>query len=231
MDDAQKPTPCVRATASRYIAWRARWLAAHERREDLAQHAPHVGGDLGVGLGEGRRRLRCFAGAAATWVATLTAAGGAMVPVVSTGTREIARARTSRRSRYPKVAPRRIDPASSAEWVRRSRRFASTTEATKLRCLVSLEEPGAHLWPPFAGCFLTGRLKEDDPHRLTAVKDGEHLSDRLGDGPCCTCPASCDARAVVGLPRALLLPTRLDGAHEAIWANFVLFRSEDLGLA
>ena len=41
---------CVRATASRHVAWRARWLAAHERREGLA-HAPVVGGDLGVGLG------------------------------------------------------------------------------------------------------------------------------------------------------------------------------------
>jgi hypothetical protein len=30
---------------------RARWLAAHSRREGLAQHAPPVGGDLGLGLG------------------------------------------------------------------------------------------------------------------------------------------------------------------------------------
>jgi len=26
-------------------------LAAHERREGLTQHAPRVGGDLGIGLG------------------------------------------------------------------------------------------------------------------------------------------------------------------------------------
>ena len=49
-DDARE-APCVRATASRHVVWRARWLAAHERREGLAQHAPPVGGDLGVGLG------------------------------------------------------------------------------------------------------------------------------------------------------------------------------------
>jgi hypothetical protein len=49
-DDARE-APCVRATASRHVVWRARWLATHERREGLAQHAPPVGGDLGVGLG------------------------------------------------------------------------------------------------------------------------------------------------------------------------------------
>jgi hypothetical protein len=58
------------------------------------------------------------------------------------------------------------------------------------------------------------------------------LSDRPRDGPCCTCPASCDARVSSrDSPRALLIPVRLDGAHEAIRADFVLFRSEDLGLA
>jgi hypothetical protein len=41
----------------------------------------------------------------------------------------------------------------------------------------------------------------------TAVKDGDNLSDRRGDGPCCICPASCDARAVLRAhPRALLAP-------------------------
>ena len=44
-----REAPCVRATASRHVVWRARWLAAHERREGLAQHAPPIGGDLGVG--------------------------------------------------------------------------------------------------------------------------------------------------------------------------------------
>ena len=66
---------------------RARWLAAHERREGLCARTA-IGGDLGVGSDEGRRRLRFSVGATATQVATLNAAGGAMVPVVSTGTRE-----------------------------------------------------------------------------------------------------------------------------------------------
>ena len=49
---------------------------AHERREGLAQHAPPVGGNLRVvASGEGRRRLRCSAGAVAAEVPTLKAAG------------------------------------------------------------------------------------------------------------------------------------------------------------
>jgi hypothetical protein len=48
----------------------------------------------GWGSDEGRRRLRFSAGAMATQVATLKVAGGAMVPVVPTGTRETAHART-----------------------------------------------------------------------------------------------------------------------------------------
>jgi hypothetical protein len=52
----------------------------------------------GGGSDEGRRRLRCSADAAATQVATLRAAGGAMVPVVSTGTREANSTRTDSRA-------------------------------------------------------------------------------------------------------------------------------------
>ena len=36
VDDARNQQRCVGATASRDIVWRARWLAAHERREGLA---------------------------------------------------------------------------------------------------------------------------------------------------------------------------------------------------
>jgi len=40
----------------------------------------------------------------------------------------------------------------------------------------------------------------------TAVNDGDYLSDRLRAGHCCTCPASCDARAVLRAHlRALLI--------------------------
>jgi hypothetical protein len=66
----------------------------HSRGAKALAHTPPVGGDLGVELKDGRRRLRFYAGATATEVATLNAAGGAMVPVVATGTRETACART-----------------------------------------------------------------------------------------------------------------------------------------
>jgi small ligand-binding sensory domain FIST len=91
-DDAQ--TSAMRAryglTPRRVASSR---LVAHERREGLCARTA-IGGDLGVGSDEGRRRLHCSAGATAAQVATLKAAGGAMVPVVPTGTREAARART-----------------------------------------------------------------------------------------------------------------------------------------
>jgi len=51
-----------------------------------------------VGSDEDRRRLRFSAGATATQVATLKAAGGAMVPVVSTGTHEANSTRTDSRA-------------------------------------------------------------------------------------------------------------------------------------
>jgi hypothetical protein len=48
----------------------------------------------------------------------------------------------------------------------------------------------------------------------TAVKDGDDLSDRLGDGPCCTCPASCDAReSLTGSP------TRVTSSRNALTAR------------
>ena len=92
------------------------------RRPRAARTA--IGGDLGVGLRESRRRLRCSAGTTATQVATLKAAGGVMVPVVSTGTREGSTRTNSRTtSATLRVAPRRIDPASSAGPLRRLGRF------------------------------------------------------------------------------------------------------------
>ena len=67
----------------------------HERREALAQHAPPVGGNLRV-VARVKAADACDAllGAVAAEVPTLKASGGAMVPVVPTGTREKARART-----------------------------------------------------------------------------------------------------------------------------------------
>jgi hypothetical protein len=116
----------------------------------------------------------------------------------------------SRRFRYSEAAPRRIDPASNAGPLRRLGRFRVRTEATdnvawpllKNRALTS----SVNTWAPLAGWLLTGRRRRPTL-TYTAVNDGDDLSDRFGDGPCCSCPASCDARAVLRAhPRALLPP-------------------------
>jgi hypothetical protein len=87
--------------------------------------------------------------------------------------------------------------------------LASTTETTTLPGLS--EEPGAHIKHEH---LATPRgMSADRPPQgrptltHTTVKDGDDLSDRPADGLCCTCPASCDARAVLRAhPRALLHP-------------------------
>jgi hypothetical protein len=140
-------------------------LAAHERREGFAQHAPPVAAISGLGSDEGRRRLRFSAGAAATQVATLMAAGGATVPVVLTGTRETARARTVAPLRYLEVAPdvSILRQAQTATSLRDA--FASPTEATDNVAWSLLKNPALtssmNTWPPLAGCLLTGRRKGD----------------------------------------------------------------------
>ena len=186
--------------------WRARWLAAHERREGLAQHAPHVGGDLGGRAQvDGGRRLRCSAGATAPTGGNAQGSGGAMVPVVLTGTRDCehrSRARTPRRSRYPEVAPDVSIPRQARTATPLQTLLASTTEATKQHCSVSLKNPALTLsvntWPPLAGCLPTGRLEDGRLPTPPPSKTAKLLSDRLGDGHCYS-PASCDARAVMRL--------------------------------
>ena len=110
-------------------------------------HAPPVGGTLGVGLGNGRRRLRCSAGARQLRWQRSGGGGDAMVPVVLTGTRGrvLSRARILRRSRHSEVAPGRTDPASSAEPVRRFGRVSVRDRGNRQRCSVALEEPGARV--------------------------------------------------------------------------------------
>ena len=75
---------------------RARWLAAHERREGLRAARTARRRRSRVGLDEGRRRLRCSAGAAAGCSGgNAHDGGGAMVAVVLTGTREGNNTRTT----------------------------------------------------------------------------------------------------------------------------------------
>ena len=109
-----------------------------------------------------------FCRPAATQVATLKAAGDAMVPVVSTGTRERS---TRTDSRAPPAALRlHLDvsiPRQAQDRYVAKNAFASATEATdnvvwpllKNRALTS----SMNTWPPLAGCLLTG-CRKGDPH-------------------------------------------------------------------
>jgi hypothetical protein len=105
---------------------------------------------------------------------------------------------------------------------------ASAIEATYERCSVSLEVPDAHvererLATP-GGVSTAGHLTGE--RRSLRCRQGRRpRSDRLKDGPYSSRPASCDARAAEGLPRALLHPKRLHGAREAIWVWLRALRS------
>ncbi len=101
-------------------------------------------------------------------MATLTAAVGAMIPVISKGTRERS-TRTDRRA--PPAALRlHLDvsiPRQAQDRYVAKNAFASATEATdnvawpllKNRALTS----SMNTWPSLSGCLLTGRRK-DDPY-------------------------------------------------------------------
>ncbi len=71
-------------------------------------------------------------------------------------------------------------------------------------------------------------MSSDGPSRgrrtfdSTASGAAKLLSDRLGDGHCYA-PASCDARAVLRTDCALLTRYAVNGAHEAIRVDVVLF--------
>jgi hypothetical protein len=103
--------------------------------------------------------------AAAAQVATLKAAGGAMVPVVTTGTREANSTRTDSRA-APATLRLHLDVSilrqAQDRYVAKNA-FAFATEATdnvawpllKNRVLTS----SMNTWPPLAGCLLTGHRK------------------------------------------------------------------------
>ena len=90
-----------------------------------------------------------------------------MVPVVLTGTRDC----NNESAHGHRAAPAtlRLHPTYRSCVKRRigtplQTLLASTTEATRQRCSVSLEEPGARVsvntGPPLAGCLPTGRLDD-----------------------------------------------------------------------
>ena len=135
-------------------------LAAHERREGLAQHTPPVGAISECGSDEGRRRLRFSAGATATQVATLNCSGGRDGPRRFDGDARNS-ARTDGRA-TPATLRLHLDvsiPGRAQDRYVAKNAFASVTEATdnvawpllKNRVLTS----SVNTWPPLAGCLLT----------------------------------------------------------------------------
>ena len=144
VDDARKAR-LLRATASRHIAWRAQGSPTRAARRTSAQHAPHGGGALRVGLRGWRAtpallcRRRGGSGG--------NAQGSRLArwsPSVRRGraTANIAAAHGHRAAPTTlEIAPRRADPASSAgPGTSLPDALASTTEATRQPCSVSLEE-------------------------------------------------------------------------------------------
>ena len=212
-NDARE-APCVRATTSRHVVWASSRLATHERREDLraartACRRRSLGGARmkagdSCDVLQAPRRLR----------RQRSEQRGRDGPRRLMGTR----GRNIESAHGHRAAPATLRLHLDVPILRQAQdrdvakdALASATEATKPRCLVSLEEPGVHIKREHLVVPLG--ISPDRPPRgrlsltYTAVKDGNDLSDRLGDGPCCTCPASCDARAVSRAhPRALLPP-------------------------
>ena len=82
--------------------------------------------------------------------------------------------------------------------------------------------------PPLSGCLLTGRRKRD-LHWLTSPLRTATISPTvLGTALVAIAPRLATPAQSQGLTHArYFLPKRLDGAHEAIRAYFVLYGSED----
>jgi hypothetical protein len=192
--------------------WRARWLAAHERREGLCARTA-MGGDLGAGA-------RMKAGDACDVLQTpwllrwqhSIAAGGAMVSVVSTVTREGNSTRTDSRA-APATLRLHLDVSilrqAQDHYVAKNA-FASATETTdnvarpllKNRVLTS----SMNTWPPLAGCLLTGR-REDDRHWLIPPSTTATISRTvLGTAPGALAPRLATPTQSHGLTYALLPP-------------------------
>jgi hypothetical protein len=116
--------------------------------------------------------------------------------------RNRSRARTPRRSCHPEVAPGVPMLRQAQNRYAAPDALASTTEATRQRCSVSLDEPGTrikHATPghPSRDVFRQATLEMAD-YDSTASWTAKLLSDRLGDSHCYS-PASYDARAVMRL--------------------------------
>jgi hypothetical protein len=153
-----------------------------------------------------------------------------MVPVVPTGTREANSTRTDSRA-APATLRLHLDVSilrQAQDCYVAKNAFAFTTEAK--RCLVSLEEPGAqikreHLATPLG--MSPDRSPQGRPSLTYAtVKDGDDTPTVLGTALVALAPRLATPAQSQGLTHArYFLPIRLDGAHEAIRAYFVLYGS------
>jgi hypothetical protein len=204
-------------------------LAAHERREGLAQHAPPVGG-----VSRGRARMK--AGDACVslqaprqlrWQRSRRRVAR-WSPSFRRGRAKEARAWTSRRSRYPEAATGRIDPASSAGPLRRSGRL-SVHDRGNNNIAGSLEKPGAHVKREHLATPLgmSPRPSRGRP-TVTSPPQGRRrcLTERLSGQLLLHCPRRLAAPArFKGFSRAFIDPQRLEGAHETMRVGSVLFRT------
>ena len=117
-DDARE-APCERATASRHVVWASSRLAAHERREGLcARTASRRRSRGGARMKAGDACASLQAPRLLRWQRSRHRVAQ-WSPSFRRGRAKQHAHEQSRRSRYPELAPRRIDPASSTGLLRR----------------------------------------------------------------------------------------------------------------
>ena len=213
-----------RATSCSELVARTR-AARRSRAERTARRRQ----SQGCGSGEGRRRLRCSAGAVAAQVPTLKAADDAKVPSISTWTRVTAAHGRSRRFRYPEVAPDVSVPRLAQDRYVAWDAFASATGAIN-----SIARSCRRTWRsrqartpghPSRDVYwrVASRTTRTDFATVTTGTIALAVSRTafVALAPRFATPT----RVLKAHARALLIPKRLDGAHEAIRAYFMLYGS------
>ena len=134
----RKPAPCVRATASRHVGWRAQG-SRHTSGVKAFAYAPHDGGAHGVGL-SGMAGDACVSLQVSPPTVATQVSGGRDGPRRIDGdarTKHRVRARTPRRSHHPEVAPDVSILRRAQNRYVASDALASMTEATRQHRSVS----------------------------------------------------------------------------------------------
>jgi hypothetical protein len=169
----RKPAPCVRATASRHVGWRAQGSRRTSGVKAFA-YAPHDGGAHGVGL-SGMVGDACVSLQAPPPKVATQVSGGRDGPRRIDGdarTKHQVRAWTPRRSHRPEVAPDVAILRQAQNRYVASDALASMTEATRQHRSVSRRtrrsRSSVDTGPLLAGCLPTDRLEDGQPrlHRL-----------------------------------------------------------------